>query len=462
MIPMSLADVAAAVGGRLADTDGAVLVNGAVADSRLAGPGDLYVAILGERSDGHDFVHDARGRGAVAALTARPVGSPAVVVEEPVAALGRLARHQLGRLPDLDVVGITGSSGKTSTKDLIAAVAAPRGPVVAPVGSFNTEVGVPLTVLRCDIDTRTLVLEMGARGRGHIGYLCSIAPPRIGAVLNVGSAHVGEFGSRQAIAMAKGELPASLPPDGVAILNADDPLVAAMAAPCPRLTFGLGADADVRVENLILDERIRPVFDLVHAGQRSRVRLRIAAEHNAGNAAAAAAVGIALGVPLTDIADALSGVESVSRWRMEVRDTPDGITVINDSYNANPESVAAALKALAEFGRRRPGATTWAVLGQMRELGEDSAAEHDRIGRLAVRLHIHRLVAVGDGARIMHLGAAHEGSWDGESAWVPDAPSAAALVRAGARAGDIVLIKASRAVGLEQVADALHRPGGGA
>ncbi len=460
MRAMRLAEVARAVDGRLVDDPGDLVVTGAAADSRAATTGDLFVAIAGERVDGHDFVDAAIANGAVATLATRPVGSPAVVVADPVAALGRLAHYLITLLPELDVVALTGSSGKTTTKDVLGAILARRGPVVAPLGSFNTEVGLPLTVLRCDDDTRTLVLEMGARGRGHIAYLCGIAQPRIGVVLNVGSAHVGEFGSRQAIAEAKAELPGSLPPDGVAILNSDDPLVSAMASPAGVLTFGLGPRADVRIENLQLDAAIRPQFDLLYRGERCRVQLRIAGEHNAANAAAAGAAGLALGMELAEVAAALGEAEVVSRWRMEVGDTPGGATVINDAYNANPESVAAALKALAEFGRRRPGSTTWAVLGEMRELGADSAQEHDAIGRLAVRLHIHRLIAVGEGARAIHLGAAHEGSWAGESAWVPDAGAAAAVLREQVQPGDVVLVKASRAVGLEQVAAQLLADGG--
>lgn len=458
---MTLADVAAAVGGELADaSDSSIAVRGAAADSRAVAAGDLFVAIPGERVDGHDYVEAAQRAGAVAVLAQRPVGAPAVLVADPVAALGRLAHHLLSRLPDLDVIALTGSSGKTSTKDILGSVLRRRGPVVAPVGSFNTEVGLPLTVLRCDEGTRTLVLEMGARGKGHIAYLCGIAPPRVGIVLNVGSAHVGEFGSREAIAVAKGELPASLPAEGTAVLNADDPLVAAMPTPAQRITFGAGPAADVRVEHLELDDRIRASFDLVQGDQRARVQLRVAGEHNAINAAAAAAAALAVGMEFPDVADALQEAQVVSRWRMEVSETPDGITIINDSYNANPESMTAALKSLAEMGRRHRDATTWAVLGEMRELGPDAVSEHDRIGRLAVRLHIHRLVAVGEGARATHLGAAHEGSWDGESAWVSDAAAAVELLRAGVRPGDVVLVKASRAVGLEQVADALAADGG--
>ncbi len=455
MKQLTLEEIAAAVGGSLDQADPQAIATGAAADSRLVAPGDLFVAIVGERVDGHDYAAAAFESGAAAVLAQRPVAGPAILVEDPVAALGALARYLLTLLPELDVVGVTGSSGKTSTKDLLAAVFASRGPVVAPAGSFNSEVGLPLTVLRCDDTTRTLVLEMGARGIGHIDYLCGIAHPKVGVVLNVGSAHVGEFGSRDAIATAKGELPANLSATGVAVLNADDPRVARMTTPGTTFTYGFAAAADVRIENLDLDERIRPIFDLVHGEDRARVRLRVAGEHQASNAAAAATAGLALGMSLAEVSSQLEQAEIVSRWRMEVNDSTAGITVINDAYNANPESMTAALKALAEFGRNRPGNTTWAVLGEMLELGDSTTDDHDRIGRLAVRLHVHRLIAVGEGARAIHLGAAHEGSWDGESVWLPDAAAAAEVLAAEARSGDVVLIKASRAVGLERVAEAL-------
>jgi UDP-N-acetylmuramoyl-tripeptide--D-alanyl-D-alanine ligase len=460
MIPLRLSQVAELVEGTLvAPPDQDPIATGAAADSRRAGPGDLYVAIVGERVDGHDFAAAAVGAGAVGVLGSRPVeGLPTVVVPDPVAALGRLAAGVLARLPDTDVVAVTGSSGKTSTKDLIAEVAAVRGPVIAPIGSFNTEVGLPLTVLQADGSTRTLVLEMGARNIGHIAYLCTIAPPRIGALLNVGSAHLGVFGSRENIALAKSEIIAGLPEDGTAVLFADDPIVAGLAdrTRAPVLTFGESPEAGVRIVDLRLDEQARASFRLVHDGHEEPVSLQVHGEHQAANAAAAAAVGLALGMDLADIAAALSAARARSALRMDVRTSPDGVVVINDAYNANPESVRAALKSLAAMGRAAPeGSRTWAVLGEMLELGDASAAEHDAVGRLAVRLNISRTVAVGEGARAVHLGASHEGSWGEESAWAPDPAAALDLLRAQVRPGDIVLVKASRGVALEQIADAL-------
>jgi UDP-N-acetylmuramoyl-tripeptide--D-alanyl-D-alanine ligase len=276
-------------------------------------------------------------------------------------------------------------------------------------------------------------------------------------VLNVGKAHVGEFGSQEAIAQAKGELVEAVVEGGTAVLNADDPLVSAMASRTQQrvLTFGHGESADVRIDNLTTDDLTRPEFDLVTAEGKAHVRLQGLGEHQAGNAAAAAAVAVAVGMSLDDVAAALSEAESVSRWRMEVHERPDGVTVINDAYNANPDSMRAALKSLAEIGRRRPGARTLAVLGEMRELGDSAREEHDTVGRLAVRLDIHQLVVVGDAAKPIHLGASLEGSWGGESVFVPDNDAALAWLRENVTDGDVVLVKASRAAALERVADAL-------
>ena len=462
MIPLTLAEVAAATGGTLDAAHPAAVVDGdVVVDSRLVVPGSLFVAVRGERVDGHDFAGRAVSEGAVAAVVERPTGGPAVVVADTVAALSALARAVRERLPGLPVVGITGSSGKTSTKDLLAQVLADIGPVVAPPGSYNNEIGLPLTVLRADPGTRALVLEMGARGRGHVAALCRTAAPTVGVVLNVGSAHLGEFGSREAIALSKGELVECLPGDGTAVLNADDPLVRAMRdrTTARVLLVGEAADAHVRAEQVRLDDEGRPSFRLVGPGGTAQVQLGLVGEHQVANALAAVGAAHALGLPFDATATALSSARPRSRWRMEVAETPEGVTVVNDAYNANPESVRAALKALVSLAR---GRRTWAVLGEMRELGATAGEEHDAIGRLAVRLDVSRLLAVGEGARAVHLGAAHEGSWGDESAWVPDVEAALAVLRAELRPGDVVLIKASRAVGLERVAEALLTDGRGA
>ncbi|MFC5662052.1 UDP-N-acetylmuramoyl-tripeptide--D-alanyl-D-alanine ligase [Kitasatospora misakiensis] len=463
MIALTLAEVAAAVGGTLADADPDALVTAPVeVDSRKVRPGGLFAAFVGEHVDGHDYAATAIGAGAVAVLASRPVGGPTVLVDSVVDALGKLARTVVGRA-DATVVALTGSAGKTSTKDLIAQLLQRLGDTVYPPGSLNNEIGHPMTALRVEDATRHLVLEMGARHKGDIEYLTSITPPRIGLVLNVGTAHVGEFGSQEAIAEAKGELVEALPADGAAILNADDRLVRAMAARTRArvVFFGESAEADVRARDVRLDATGRPSFTLSTPAGSAPVQLRLYGEHHVSNALAAAAVAMELGMTVDDTAEALSEAGALSRWRMEVVDRADGVTVVNDAYNANPDSMRAALRALISMGGRGPERRrTWAVLGEMRELGEDSLAEHDAIGRLAVRLDVTKLVAVGGReAACMELGARNEGSWGEESVLVSDADAAVELLRSQLRPGDVVLVKASRSVGLEKVAEALLADG---
>ncbi|GAB3481424.1 UDP-N-acetylmuramoyl-tripeptide--D-alanyl-D-alanine ligase [Amycolatopsis cihanbeyliensis] len=492
MIALSLAEIAEIVGGRLHRAQGTETVRAGVEfDSRKLAEGGLFVALPGERVDGHSFAARAVRSGAAGVLAAREVDAPSVLVPPlaegeaharsvalagdtdgsgaaVLAALGKLARHVVTELSagELTVVGVTGSSGKTSTKDLIAQLLEPLGPTVAPPGSFNNELGHPWTALRADAGTRHLVLELSARGPGHIAELAAVAPPRIGVVLNVGSAHVGEFGSREGIARTKGELVEALPPEGLAVLNLDDPLVAAMADRTSARVVGVGEHpaASVRAAEVTVDEQARPSFRLVTPRGEAAVRLPLHGEHQVGNALAAAAVALELGASVDEVAARLGAVQHRSERRMEVGTSPDGITVLNDSYNANPESVRAGLKALASMSRGRReeqadreehGRRSWAVLGVMGELGADSVHAHDEIGRLAVRLNINRLVVVGEDAAAMHQGASHEGSWGEESVLVPDADAAIALLREELRAGDVVLVKASKVARLWRVADAV-------
>ncbi|GAA4081355.1 UDP-N-acetylmuramoyl-tripeptide--D-alanyl-D-alanine ligase [Streptomyces sp. NPDC058961] len=461
MIALSLAEIAEIVGGQPHDIpDPSVQVSGPVViDSRQVAAGSLFVAFAGENVDGHDYAQRAFEAGAVAVLAARPVGVPAIVVDDVQAALGALARDVVDRL-GTEVVALTGSSGKTSTKDLIAQVLQRHAPTVFTPGSLNNEIGLPLTALTATAETRHLVLEMGARGVGHIRYLTGLTPPTIGLVLNVGSAHIGEFGGKEQIALAKGELVESLPESGCAVLNADDPLVRAMASrtKAPVLLFGEAADADVRAENVRLTAAGQPSFSLHTPSGCGDVTLRLYGEHHVSNALAAAAVAHELGMSADEIARALSEAGSLSRWRMEVTERPDGVTVVNDAYNANPESMRAALRALVAMGQasRARGGRTWAVLGPMAELGDDALAEHDAVGRLAVRLNVSKLVAVGGReASWLQLGAYNEGSWGEESVHVSDAQAAVDLLRSELRPGDVVLVKASRSIGLERVALAL-------
>ncbi|MEU8759207.1 UDP-N-acetylmuramoyl-tripeptide--D-alanyl-D-alanine ligase [Streptomyces sp. NPDC048659] len=464
MIALSLAEIAEIVGGQPHDIpDRAVRVTGPVViDSREVKPGSLFAAFTGEHVDGHTYAERAVQAGAAAVLAARPVGVPAIVVDDVQAALGALARAVVERL-GTDVVALTGSAGKTSTKDLIAQVLERHAPTVWTPGSLNNEIGLPLTALKADAATRHLVLEMGARGIGHIRYLTGLTPPRIGLVLNVGTAHIGEFGGREQIAQAKGELVESLPAEadgGVAVLNADDPLVRAMASRTSArvVLFGEAEDASVRADDVRLTAGGQPSFRLHTPTGCSDVTLRLYGEHHVSNALAAAAVAHEVGMSVEEIATALSGAGNLSRWRMEVTERPDGVTIVNDAYNANPESMRAALRALAAMGRpaQAQGSRTWAVLGKMAELGDESLAEHDAVGRLAVRLNVSKLVAVGDReASWLQLGAYNEGSWGEESVHVSDAQAAVDLLRSELRPGDIVLVKASRSVGLERVALAL-------
>ncbi|MGY0487047.1 UDP-N-acetylmuramoyl-tripeptide--D-alanyl-D-alanine ligase [Streptomyces sp. WG-D5] len=456
MIALSLAEIASVVGGQTYDIpDPQVQVTGPVViDSRKVESGSLFAAFVGERVDGHDYAREVVDKGAVAVLAARPVGVPAIVVDDVQAALGALARHVVARL-GATLVGLTGSAGKTSTKDLIAQVLRRKADTVFTPGSLNNEIGLPLTALTATDETQFLVLEMGARGIGHIKYLTGLTPPRIGVVLNVGSAHIGEFGGREQIAQAKGELVEALPADGTAILNADDPLVRAMASRTQAkvLFFGEAESADVRAANVRLTENGQPSFSLHTPSGCSEVTLRLYGEHHVSNALAAAAVAHDLGMSVEEIALALSEAGNLSRWRMEVTERPDGVTIVNDAYNANPESMRAALRALVAMGK---GRRTWAVLGQMAELGDEALTEHDAVGRLAVRLNVSKLVAVGGReASWLQLGAYNEGSWGEESVHVSDAQAAIDLLRSELRPGDVVLVKASRSVGLESVAQAL-------
>lgn len=454
MIAMTLAEVAGAVAGSLSDTDDPVaLVTGpVVVDSRQVGHGALFVAVPGERVDGHDFAAAAVAAGATAVLATRPLGVPAVVVDDTVAGLARLAHAVARRLDGTTVIGVTGSAGKTGTKDLLAQLLPAVGPTVAPPESFNNEIGFPLTVLRAGTDTACLVLEMGARGAGHIAELCAVATPRIGLVLNVGVAHLGEFGSPEAIAAAKGELVEALPDDGVAVLNADDERVAAMAGrtKARTVTFGRAPGADVRADDVTLDAAARPSFTLVTPAGSAPVRLLLHGEHQVSNALAAAAVALEVGMSPAQVAAGLGEAVPQSRHRMELRERPDGVTVVNDAYNANPVSAAAALRTLVHLaGDRR----TVAVLGEMLELGETSAAEHVRLGARAAEWGVDLVVAVGAGASGIADGASGVPGWSGRAVRVPDGDTAEDLLDTEIRGGDVVLFKSSRDAGLRWVGD---------
>jgi UDP-N-acetylmuramoyl-tripeptide--D-alanyl-D-alanine ligase len=455
--------LAALAGARLAGDPGAVVGPDVVIDSRAVTPGAVFVALQGERVDGHDFAATAvaAGAGAVLVSSELDLDVPQLVVDDTLAALATLATALVAEaLPGgLVTIGITGSSGKTSTKDLLAQVLTETGPTVAPIGSFNNEIGVPLTATRITGETRFLVSEMGARGQRHITFLCGIAQPRVGVVVNVGHAHLGEFGSVEAIAQAKGELVEALPADGWAVLNADDPLVSAMATrTVARIaTFAVGAEpasGDLRVwaEEVGYDGLQHPTFVLRASGAvegAATVNLQVTGAHQVGNALAAAAVALTQGMSVADVAAALGRATLQSHWRMELHERADGVLVVNDAYNANPDSMAAALRTVASL--RRPHGRLLAVLGDMLELGPDAPAAHREVGALAAALGVDRLIAIGGHANDLVSGAGTEV----DATIAVDSGAATAAAAEWLRPADVVLVKASRGLALEAVAEQL-------
>ncbi|MGX5695363.1 UDP-N-acetylmuramoyl-tripeptide--D-alanyl-D-alanine ligase [Agromyces soli] len=465
MIALTLGEIAAATLGelRLDDTDAIpeTIVDGPVTtDSREVVPGGVFVAKRGEFDDGHRFADRAVEAGAALLVVEHRLELPVpqIVVDDSVEALGRLATEVVARVRArgrLRIVGVTGSNGKTTTKNLLRTVLERVGETVAARKSFNNEVGAPITMLELTESTEFLVAEMGASGVGEIARLVRMARPDIGIVLKVGLAHAGEFGGIERTVLAKSEMVTGLLPGDVAVLNADDPRVAPMAelTPARVVTFGLGDDAQVRASDIRVHAR-GTEFTVSAPGEASvRVSFGVLGEHHIMNALAAVAAARELGVPLGDIVAALGEVTLAEHGRMEVLGGRDDVTVINDAYNASPDSMAAALKTLAQV--KRDGARTIAVLGPMSELGEFSGEEHDLIGLLAVRLGISQLVVVGADARRLHISAINEGSWDGESAFVESQDEAFELVTSLARPGDTILVKSSNAAGLHRLADRL-------
>ncbi|WP_294181432.1 UDP-N-acetylmuramoyl-tripeptide--D-alanyl-D-alanine ligase [uncultured Schumannella sp.] len=460
MISLTVAEIAEAVGARIPDGAAETAVGGSVeTDSRLVTPGSIFFALPGEVTDGHLFAEAAVENGAALVIAERPLelSVPVLVVADGVVALAALARDVVARVRSLGrlrVAAVTGSNGKTTTKNLLRAILGVEGPTVAPEGSFNNHVGAPISMLRVDESTEYLVVEMGASGVGEIARLISIVTPDVGIVLKVGLAHAGEFGGIEQTEKAKSEMVRDLPSSAVAVLNADDSRVDKMAelTRARIVRFGHGAEADLRaldVETSITGTRFTVEVD----GARHAVQLRILGEHHVSNALAALCVAREFGIPIERAIAALGSVPRAERWRMELLDPGTGITVINDAYNASPDSMAAALRTLAQIVT--PEQRSVAVLGEMAELGEFALEEHDRIGRLIVRLNIHKLVVVGQAARHIHLAAGLEGSWDGESVLVDDIDAAYDLLREELRDGDVVLVKSSKSAGLRVLGDRL-------
>ena len=467
MIELNLQRIADFVDGHIlgdfATDSASLIVTGSVeTDSRLVGAGSLFVAKPGEVTDGHNFLKQAKAAGAIAALVERPVPDvdiPQIQVADAVLALGKLAKAVLALVrseTDLKVVGITGSNGKTTTKNMLRAILSTQGETIAPIESYNNEVGAPISVLKVDRNTKYLVAELGAGGPGSIAYLTDIVKPDIAVELKVGLAHAGEFGGIEATAKIKAELLVGSSNQTTAVLNADDVNVRAMGEKFegPKVWFGTGPDSQYRADNYEMT-LVGTGFDLHWPdGSVNRVTLQILGEHHAMNALASSAVADLLGVPRRQIVSALEQLPLAERWRMQLSHRADGVSIINDAYNASPDSSRAAMQTLAQLGRQT-GRRTVAVIGEMAELGEFSAEEHDKLGRLAVRLNIDLLIAVGPAAKLVYMGASFEGSFDGESQYFESLDEALTGVRGMLRSGDIVLVKSSKSANLRHLGDAL-------
>ena len=459
MIELLASEVAALCQGNLVGGD--VTITGTVeTDSRLAAAGSLFVCKPGEVTDGHLFAASAIESGAVALIVERElaVAVPQVVVKDAVRALGLLAAGVLERVrqtSDLKVIGITGSNGKTSTKNMLRAILSENGNTVAPIESYNNEVGAPISILKTDLDTKFLVVEMGAGGVGSIDYLAQIAKPDIAVLLKVGLAHAGEFGGIETTAAIKSELVLALAPSGTLVFNADDSYVSAMQslteARC--VSFGTNDNTDFRISNQELSIEGTSCTVTYPDGLEKRLSLHILGEHQLMNATAALAVAEVLGLDRQGCIGALEKMQLAERWRMELLRSSEGWYVINDAYNASPDSMKAALQTLAQLGRQ--GHRTIAVLGEMAELGQFAAQEHDSIGRLVVRLNIDQLFVIGAGAKLIHMGASQEGSWDGESKYFDSIAEGLAAVRGMLEPNDIVLVKSSKSANLRHLGDDL-------
>lgn len=462
MIPMTLREIATVVSGELvvdSETTGEFIVAGlSDTDSRMIEPGGMFFAKPGEFTDGHNFVGQAVERGAALLVVNRRVDAtvPQIIVTDTVEALASLAKEVVTRVRSrglLRVVGITGSNGKTTTKNLVATMCAQHGETVWPRASFNNEVGAPLTMLKVTHDTHFLVLELGASGIGHIARLTALAPLDIAVVLMVGLAHAGEFGGIENTVIAKSEILHGLLPNGVAILNRDDHRVVSMQAHAPGavLWFGRTEASDIRAMN-VESTLAGTTFDVVAFGESASVRFRVIGEHHVMNALAAISVGHALGFTLADSISALESVTLAERWRMQVF-AGNEITIINDAYNASPDSMAAALKTLVHVSP--PGSRRIAVLGAMAELGEYSGEEHDRIALLVVRLNVDLVIVVGEDARRLHVSSVNEGSWAGESVFFETSEEAYDYLVAHVRPRDVLLVKSSNSANLRFLGDRL-------
>ena len=450
MIALTLEQIAKIVGGKTFGDSSKVISAVPVFDSREVSKGSLFLALVGQSSDGHSFTDDAQSRGATGCMTTREVPGNGVVVSDVLIAVRALASYVRKQLPELKVIAITGSSGKTTTKDLLASILSSRAECVWTKASFNNELGAPITLLKCDKQTKYCILEMGARHQGDIAALCEMAKPSVGVVLRVGTAHLGEFGSVEKIAQTKSELIAGLGPDAVAVLGTYDPYTKAMNSLHSGrvIYFGQGSRDDVRAADVEMREA-RPHFDLVTPAGRDAVGMRLIGAHQISNALAAAAVCTALEIPIEVIASGLSTADLASKWRMQVSDVED-LLIINDSYNANPESMNAALDSLVLF-TQESGGSSWAFLGQMHELGSESNALHASVAAHAHELGIDHLVSIGTRAFAEGIPALSATTLH----YCDDISQALSLV-SHCEPGDAVLVKASRSEHFETLSQGIE------
>lgn len=463
MIPLTLEEISVAINAASFNVDSNLKVTGKVViDSRKVSQGDLFVAINGENVDGHDFCHEAIKKGAIAVISSKElVGIPTLLVKEgnaasknvdqpTVIALGKLATYLLMKLPNIFKIAVTGSSGKTTTKDLLFDLGNLIGPTVAPVGSYNNEIGMPQTILECDEKTKVLILEMGAREVGNIKKLCQIAKPDTSILLNIGSAHIEIFGSRELILKTKSEIIECLNAEDVAVLNHEDETFSKQKTKAKVVSFGLSG-ADVSAKNVVLNDKAQASYELEFEGKVSQVNLKIVGAHQVSNSLAAAAVFLKKGVDIDLVAKTLSNSVAKSKWRMQVEVNRKNITVINDSYNANPESMKAAIRTLKQVGADKK---TFIIVGEMLELGSDSKQMHEEVADLIQKLDVKKTLVVGNGAKIIsdYLSS---NAYKGRLEFCMDIDSAISKTKEMVEINDVVLVKASRAIGLERVANAL-------
>lgn len=461
MISLSVAEIAEAIGAQIIGNDEVVVSSEVETDSRLCRKGSLFVAKPGEITDGHLFIGNAIDNGAVAAIVEKRLDVPIaqLLVTDSVKALGLLAKYVVERvrnLGGLKVIAVTGSNGKTTTKNMLREILSGFAPTVAPQESYNNVVGAPYSMLRINLETKYLVLEYGADGLGSISYLVDICKPDIAVELKVGMAHAGVFGGIEVTQQIKSELILDLAESDYALLNIDDLRVAQMAnlTKAKVLTFGTNQVADYRATDI--QTNISGTKFNLHCPDNSTrsIQLKILGEHHVYNALASLTVAAVLELDIEQAINALQEMALAERWRMQVTTLSSGLTVINDAYNASPDSTRAALVTLAELGRQTQRPTV-AVLGEMAELGEYSAEEHDSIGRLVVRLNIDQLLVVGGGAKLIHMGASLEGSWDGESKYFDEISDALQYLRGMLKGNEIVLVKSSKSANLRYLGDDL-------